>query len=196
MIADLNWKWTLNAPSFRPALYPDEGLLLAVSPPGVSFYDIWGGATDPEWLPYLAVVGGATKEQLVMASCAVARLCFETNDFLSLTMEERNGMTVALETAEAWCHGGATDEQVSNSHFNIDTGTLVGNAAYYATMTYPNTLNFATSFSLVAYHALEVGVESQLICSTIRKHLVFEQPTRSTVLTFWQRLAVEDDDLV
>ena len=148
------------------------------SRPEATFYDLWDETINPTWLPYLADAGGATKKQLVFAGCAVARLCLHL--LPDCILQARN----ALETAEAWCKGEATEEQVKEAK----------NAAYsrpYCTMSAHYALNGGTIYA-ATYWAVEAGIESQLVCSTVRKHLVFERPPRPKKLTIWQRLVIED----
>ena len=60
---------------WRKKLTHPAGLVeWAASRPEASFYDLWDANIEPRWFPYLAVAGGATSQQLVLAACAVARL--------------------------------------------------------------------------------------------------------------------------
>jgi len=86
-----------------------------------SFYDLWGETIDPEWLIFLAEMGDAPKNQLVLAACAVARLSLHL-----CSEEDIRPQIAAIETCEAWCQGGAaTAEQVKEANANAD-------AVYYA----------------------------------------------------------------
>ena len=52
---------------------------------------------------------------------------------------------------------------------------------------------YSASFSAAhtAYFALQAGVDSKLMCATIRKHFNFVQKPREKRLTLWQRLAID-----
>jgi len=146
------------------------------SHPDASFYDLWEEAIDPDWFTYLAIAGGATKEQLVFAGCAVARLC------LHLIPEGDDRPRIAIETAEKWCRGEATAEQVK------DARNLIPLESKYEVYYWGSTTNFNQARTVILY-ALRAGIYSQLICATLRKYLPFERPPRPKGLTVWQRLA-------
>ena len=151
--------------------------------PEAEFITLWDETIDPTWLPCLAKAGGATKQQIVFAVCAVARLC------LPLIPEGENRPRVAIETAEKWTRGEATAEQVSRA------GDAAFYSAAYAAAYAANYSVFSASYyTVAAAYALQAGIESQLICATIRKHLVFERPPRPKGLTVWQRLVKVGDE--
>jgi len=179
-----DWRKVLTSSS----RYPGDLVSWVASRPEVTFYDIWDETIDPTWLPYLARVGGATRKQQVMAACAVARLC------LPLIPEWEDRPRVAIETIEAWCRDEATAEQVREAASTLAAAADSNSSSYYASASaaayYASTPAYSTSS---AYYALRAGIEHQLICSTYRKHLVFERSPRPKGLTIWQRLAKEEE---
>ena len=156
----------------------------AASRPEADFMTLWDETIDPEWLPYLAQAGGATKQEMALAACAVARLC------LHLIPEGEERPRIAIETAEAWTRGEATAEQVGKAI--TAAYAAAADAAYAAADADADAAAHAVSSSSSVAYAIQAGIESQLICATIRKHLVFERPPRPKGLTIWQRLAKED----
>jgi len=194
-------------------IYPHElEQWVNLQQPNASFCDLWEGNIDPQWLPHLAVVGGATREHIVVATCAVARLC------MSLIPENKSCLRVAVETAEAWARGEATAEQVqlaSNgayityASYDQSPSSAAARAFHYAAAT--ATVAVATSelataeqveetagaynpnSSSAVYWVLRAGIESQVVCATLRKYLPFERPPRPKGLTTWQRLAILED---
>ena len=163
------------------------------SHPETDFMTQWEEAINPGWLPYLAQAGGATKEQLVMASCAVARLCLH---LVIPNGEERP--RIAIETAEAWARGEATEEQV------LDASRNATNALDYEVWQHPiREAYYAIDAASYAYDAVtwacstlstsRAGIESRVVCATLRKFLPFERPPRPKGLTIWQRLAKESE---
>jgi len=181
-------------PNWRSKIqYLDTLVEWAASRPEASFHDLWEEAIDPEWLPYLAYAGGATREQMVSAACAVARLC------LHLIPEGEERPRIAIETAEAWAKGEATTGQVKYATAAYAAASAVHSVAYavysavhsVAYAVYSAT--YAVDSAANAAYTLQAGIESQLVCATIRKHLVFERPPRPKGLTIWQRLAKESE---
>ena len=67
----------------------------------------------PKQVIYTAVANGATRQQLVLAACAVARLC------LPAIPAEEDRPLIAIETAEKWARGEATLEQVVKAHSDL-----------------------------------------------------------------------------
>jgi len=184
MTPSSDWRWEICTRVYYPTYLAEW----VASRPKATFYDLWDETINPEWLPYLAQVGGATKEQLILAACAVVRLCFQL-------LPDDSLVKIAIETAEAWCRNEATLEQVEEAKSNIRAHSFA-TPAYF-------TLSAASSSAIYAAHAaistanavywtLLTGVENQLVCATIRKHLPFERPPKLKGLTVWQRLAMED----
>ena len=162
--------------------------------PEATFYDLWESNINPDWVFHLAINGGATKQQLVFANCGVARLC------LYAVPEGENRPRVAIETAEAWARGETTDEDLRKARvaaafsiFNIsEESDAAAFAAYNSAYLVFTTLPFPTYSSK---YALQMGIENQVICATIRKHLPFERPPPPPKrLTIWQRLAEGGDE--
>ena len=148
----------------------------------------------PKEIIDLAIQKWAPKEQHILASCAVARLC------LHLIPEGENRPRVAIETAEAWARGETTDEDLRKARvaaafsiFNIsEESDAAAFAAYNSAYLVFTTLPFPTYSSK---YALQMGIENQVICATIRKHLPFERPPPPPKrLTIWQRLAEGGDE--
>jgi len=189
-VIHVNPDWRTRTPRF-----PEELEKWVASRPEATFYDIWDETINPEWLPYLAQSGGATKQEIVFAACAVARLA------LHLIPEGEDRPRIAIETSEAWAKGEATAEQVQGATIAAYHAVYAANAAayavysaysaYYAVYSAANTVTPAYAYA--AAYAIQAGIESQLICATIRKHLVFERPPRPKRLTVWQRLAEGDE---
>jgi hypothetical protein len=65
----------------------------------------YAACARPDWLFWLAVRTGVTRQPLVLAACACARTALPY-------AERRERAVCAIETAEAWCRGEATIEQV------------------------------------------------------------------------------------
>ena len=179
-------------PDWRKILTDNKDLVKwAASRPETDFMTLWDETIDPVWLPHLAKAGGATHKQVVFALCAVVRLC------LHLVPEGENRPRITIETTEAWCKGEATEEQVKETA-GYNPNSRASRAAYYAAHSAiyaSNSAVYASNAS--AYNAtacaLLAGFESQLMCSTYRKHLVFERPPSPKRLTVWQRLAMGVD---
>ena len=176
-----NWRTELT--------YPKELVEWAASRPEADFITLWEENIDPNWLHHLAKAGGATKQDITIAACGVARLC------LHLIPKEEIRPRIAIETAEAWARGEATEGQViedsTSAYIFINLAySAASPSTYYAAQAAASSATY--SGSTVSYAAL-AGIESQLICHTYRKHLVFERPPRPKVLTFWQHLAKEEE---
>ena len=182
----------IPSPEWRTRLVSKDGYLdlaqWVASRPEATFYDLWGDNIDPKWFFLLGEAGGATRQQLVFANCAVARLC------LHLVPEGENRPRIAVETVEAWVRGEATEEQVAKARVNAAMSITTAyyscpasyaayNAAYYA--------NISIYTPTATDYALQAGIKNQIICATLRKHLNFERP-REKGLTVWQRLTLED----
>ena len=183
-------------PNWRKVLSREEVAQWADSRPKASFYDLWEDTIDPTW-PCLAKAGGATQQQLVFAVCAVARLC------LPLIPEGDERPRIAIETAEAWCRGEVTAEQVRESQalaascatsYIREAGIFAASSTAHFTNLSVMYSSFTDDAAIVAYNAMRAGIESQIVCATLRKHLVFERPPRPKDLTVWQRLAEGGDD--
>jgi len=180
-------------PDWRKVLtFPGELGKWAASRPEASFYDLWNEIIDPEWLVYLAQSGGATKKQIVLAACAVARLC------LHLIPEGEDRPRIAIETTEAWAKGAITEQvqEAATAAYNAYASAYNGGAAAYAVYSAYYAVYSAANTATPAYaaaHTLQAGIESQLVCATLRKHLPFERPPRPKRLTVWQRLAKEEE---
>ena len=173
------------------------------SHPEASFYDLWEEAIDPEWLPHLAQVGGAERQELILAACAVARLC------LHLIPPGENRPRIAIETAEAYTRESEGREQaikardvlcshceinINNSNPHRDAIYAVSTASYSAIFfAFAHPHFFAAYAADTAYWVLQAGVESKVVCATLRKHLNFERP-REKGLTVWQRLAKREEE--
>ena len=76
--------------------------------------EAWEQSERGDWLLWLAAKAGVDRRRLVMAACACARLALVHVP----PGEERP--RVAIETAEAWCRGEATIEQVRKASRNAD----------------------------------------------------------------------------
>ena len=175
--------------------YPGDLVEWVASRPEATFYDIWDETIDPMWLTYLATAWATTTEILdhtVLAGCAVARLC------LPLIPEGDERPRIAIETTEKYIRGEATEVQVIKARNGVwnaapDSALTVSNAAAYA-ISYAVSSHISSHVSSTVYWALRAGIESQVLCATLRKHLVFELPPRPKGLTIWQRLAEGGDE--
>jgi hypothetical protein len=87
--------------------------------------EAWEQSERGDWLLWLAAKAGVDRRRLVMAACACARLALVHVP----PGEERP--RVAIETAEAWCRGEATIEQVRKASRNADAAHAAA-AAYAA----------------------------------------------------------------
>ena len=113
---------------------------------------------------------------------------------------------MAIETAEAWVRGKATAEQVSRAVDAAYAARAVNSAANSAANSAIRTITdvhvdtyttntYASAYtSNVVYHTLRAGIDSRIVCATIRKHLPFERPPKLKRLTIWQRLAEGGDE--
>jgi len=84
--------------------------------------EAWEQSERGDWLLWLAAKAGVDRRRLVLAACACARLALVHVP----PGEERP--RVAIETAEAWCRGEATIEEVRKASRNADAAY----AAYVA----------------------------------------------------------------
>ena len=86
--------------------------------------EVWEQCERGDWLLWLAAKAGVDRKRLVMAACACARLALVHVP----PGEERP--RVAIETAEAWCRGEATIEQVKEARRNAaDAADAAADAA-------------------------------------------------------------------
>ena len=88
--------------------------------------EAWEQCERGDWLLWLAAKAGVDRRRLVMAACACARLALVHVP----PGEERP--RVAIETAEAWCRGEATIEQVKEARRNAADAADAADAAAYA----------------------------------------------------------------
>ena len=189
-------------PNWRKVLSREEVAQWADSRPKASFYDLWEDTIDPTW-PCLAKAGGATQQQLVFAVCAVARLCLpllpEGDDVPVIVV--RYHPRIIIETAEAWCRGEATEKQVLESRGSARRKVSGGDYLFvtaYAFAAASSAINNDKDsiyfyYAYTVYFAMRAGVESQVACKTLRKHLPFERPPRPKGLTVWQRIATGNE---
>ena len=83
----------------------------------------WADCERGDWLLWLAAKAGIDCKRLVMAACACARLAL----MHVRVGEERT--RIAIETAEAWCRGEATIEQVREARKNAAARAAAYDAA-------------------------------------------------------------------
>jgi len=190
-------KWRTNL------IKPDELIQWVDSRPEATFYDIWDETINPAWLPCLAKAGGATKQQLVFAVCAVARLCLpllpEGDDVPVIVV--RYHPRIIIETAEAWCRGEATEKQVLESRGSARRKVSGGDYLFVTASAFAAASSAINNdkdsiyfyYAYTVYFAMRAGVESQVACKTLRKHLPFERPPRPKGLTVWQRIATGNE---
>lgn len=89
--------------------------------------EAWEQSERGDWLLWLAANAGVDRRRLVMSACACARLALVHVP----PGEERP--RVAIDTAEAWCRGEATIEQVRKASRNAaDAAADAADAAAYA----------------------------------------------------------------
>ena len=74
--------------------------------------EAWEQCERGDWLLWLAAKAGVDRKRLVMAACACARLAL-----VHVPAGEQRPR-IAIETAEAWCRGEATIEQVKEARRN------------------------------------------------------------------------------
>jgi len=72
----------------------------------------WAECERGDWLLWHAAKAGIDRKRLVMAACACARLA------LVHVRAGEEGPRITIETAEAWCRGEATIEQVREARRN------------------------------------------------------------------------------
>ena len=93
--------------------------------------EAWEQSERGDWLLWLAAKAGVDRRRLVMAACACARLALVHVP----PGEERP--RVAIETAEAWCRGEATIEQVKEARRNAaDAYAAYASSPAYAAAAY------------------------------------------------------------
>jgi len=169
MTPDPNWRSNLTDPNRRSNTYDD---LVRYVRPKDTFNDLWESIKFPEWLIYLAEAGGASKANLVMLGCDVARLC------IPLIPEgiDRNLARKVIETSELWCAGEATVSQVSKTQREINSIASVAQTnavAYFAIYYVPTAI--ISSFSYTGYiagefsHAKRAGIDASVLCAVVRK---------------------------
>jgi len=184
ILLDPNWRSTLcrTCPTC-----PGELDFWVASHPEATFDDLWEEVIDPTWLPFLAKAGGATHyQEIVRAMCDVAKLC------LHLIPVWESRPSIAIETTEAWFRSEATLKQVKKSIKDADKVYYDGTFKDTTESAVLSVCNINSYIYSTVRYAVAAGIESQLICTTIRNRLVFERPPRPKRLTIWQRLAVDD----
>ena len=83
----------------------------------------WAECERGDWLLWLAAKAGIDRKRLVMAACACARLAL-----VHVRIGEERPR-IAIETAEAWCRGEATIEQVREARKAADAADAAAYAA-------------------------------------------------------------------
>ena len=86
----------------------------------------WAECERGDWLLWLAAKAGIDRKRLVMAACACARLAL-----VHVRIGEERPR-IAIETAEAWCRGEATIEQVREARKAADAADAYAYAYAYA----------------------------------------------------------------
>ena len=90
-----------------------------------SLSDAYAACTRPDWLFWLAGHTGVSRQDIVLAACACART--------ALPFATGPEALIAIETAEAWCRGEATIEQVRvRAYGAVDAASAAASAAVYA----------------------------------------------------------------
>jgi len=193
--------------------------------PDVKFCDMWEGIVTPKdvstmaWLPHIAVAGGATIQQLALATCGVAKqLCAPVEDSYALHLR-------AIEIVESWANGKASLDQVLDIVFDLivysngsarelfgatylitgvssiasEVHAAIINTALVPYSTHPNfsvdmdvfNNTPANYASLALMHGEQAGFDGNGLLAKFRELLPFE-PVREKRLTHWQRLAMDD----
>ncbi len=88
--------------------------------------EAWEQCERGDWLLWLAAKAGVDRKRLVMAACACARLAL-----VHVPAGEQRPR-IAIETAEAWCRGEATIEQVKEARRNAADAAADAADAYAA----------------------------------------------------------------
>ena len=131
----------------------------------------------PKEIIDLAIQKWAPKEQHILASCAVTRLC------LHLIPEGENRPRVAIETAEAWARGEATAEQVKKACKDIDSlagistsilktqplASTAAKAAFYAAYAACSDYTHTSADSTVAA-AIQAGIPTDVVSAALLKN--------------------------
>ena len=86
----------------------------------------WAECLRGDWLLWLAAKAGIDRKRLVMTACATAR------EALQFVPAGEDRPRKAIETAEAWCRGEATIEQVREARKNAAYAAADAYAAYAA----------------------------------------------------------------
>ena len=104
----------------------------------------WAECERGDWLLWLAAKAGIDRKRLVMAACACARLAL-----VHVRIGEERPR-IAIETAEAWCRGEATIEQVREARKAADAADAAAYAAYaaaYAADAYAAAAAYAAAYA-------------------------------------------------
>ena len=174
------WQLTAYKSETREGVIENPELIeLFDARPKATFYDLWDEAGH-RGIAYLARAGGATYQQIALALCAVSRLCVHI-----IPEVDRHIHLTALERVEAWARGEM--DFPTKDYYSIPIRYGVGielHAAYSTFATYqyavflhlPNRGDFYRfSFSAPAF-VVDAGIDSRIVCATLRKHLPFERP--------------------
>jgi len=182
MISSPNWRSKLT-------LHPEDLYAYVSEHPEFTFNDLWGRITDPTWLPHLAYAGGATRQQIAVAVCAVVRLC------LHWVPGVDDRPRTAVETTEAWARGEATIDQVCQSMKDVYLSIVLNSQSsktvhiIYAARDAAYSVSSAFYAKSAAYAVYNISVSElvsdAIICATLRKYLLKR-------VTFWQRLVTQD----
>ena len=123
----------------------------------------WADCERGDWLLWLAAKAGIDCKRLVMAACACARL-----SLMHVRVGEERPR-IAIETAEAWCRGEATIEQVREARKNAAAraaagtgpagaaGDAAATAAYAATRAATYAAAYAATAADAAYAAADAA---------------------------------------
>jgi len=201
MIADSDWRNRLT--SVRAISHATSAIAIshARAYPKADFYEVWDTEDlwkSPDVIISLAMAGGAPRKQLILAVCAVARLC------IHLVPEGENSPRIAVTTTEEWCKDEITEMRVREVADEIRplvseiatayySSSLTTSAARFAALsTIDMVFNDTAAYSVVACtERTDITLPNFQIRDTMRKFLPFERPAPKKV-TYWQRLAEED----
>ena len=86
-----------------------EAMQWTVEHPTLSPSKLWRACPRGDWLLWLAEKAGVERKLIVLAACDCARTA------LKYVAEGEDRPRIAIETAEAWCRGDATIEEVQKA---------------------------------------------------------------------------------
>jgi hypothetical protein len=121
----------------------EEAIAFAINYPDLP--SAYAACVRPDWLFWLAGRTDVTRQQIVLAACACART--------ALPYAEGPEALAAIETAEAWCRGDATIEQVRDAARAARAAYAAADATYAADAAYAAAYAARAAYAAYATYA-------------------------------------------